>query len=81
MSITQKDRVIFRCIFYISSLSDIEMQNSYCPSRSDFVRVLVKNVHQIKNYTFADGAQRDGCQDELASMHRKSVKTVIFLGW
>ena len=31
--------VILHYIFYISSLSDIEMQNSYCPSRSDFVGV------------------------------------------
>ena len=77
------NRVIFRCIFYISSLSDIEVQNSYCLSRSHFVGVQVKNVHvhQIKNYIVSDGRQRDGCQVELASMHRKSAKAVIFWGW
>ena len=74
------NKVIFHCIFYISSLSDIEMQNSFCPSRSDFVGVKVKNVHQIKNYIFADGTQRDGCQDELALLHGKSVKTLILGG-
>ena len=40
----------------------------------------MKNVHQIKNCIFADGTQRDWCQEELALLHGKSVKTLILGG-